>query len=90
MGFNSGFKGLMVAKFPAQNLTRGFLVFIKMLGNLIRMDQRSTQEGRGGFAALQDTSWNRKKNTYFVDTIISNVLHDLPLSRNQPLKSADD
>jgi hypothetical protein len=79
----------MAAKFPAQNLTRGFLVFIKMLGNLIRMDQRSTQEGGGGLQPGR-TPGIGKKNTYFVDTIISSVLHDLPLSRNQPLKSADD
>jgi hypothetical protein len=32
----------------------------------------------------------KTKNTDFVDTIISNVLRDLPFSRNQPLKSADD
>jgi hypothetical protein len=30
------------------------------------------------------------KNTDFVDSMIPNVLHDLPFSRNQPLKSADD
>jgi hypothetical protein len=30
------------------------------------------------------------KNTYFVDIMISKVLRDLPFSRNQPLKSADD
>jgi hypothetical protein len=30
------------------------------------------------------------KNTHFVDIILSKVLRDLPFSRNQPLKSADD
>jgi hypothetical protein len=30
------------------------------------------------------------KNTYFVETMITNVLRDLPFSGNQPLKSADD
>jgi len=31
----------------------------------------------------------KKKNT-FVDMVISEVLHDLPFNRKQPLKSADD
>jgi hypothetical protein len=31
-----------------------------------------------------------KKNTDFVYIMISKVLRDLPFSRNQPLKSADD
>ena len=31
-----------------------------------------------------------KKNIYFVDTNIEKVLRYLPISRNQPLKSADD
>jgi hypothetical protein len=30
------------------------------------------------------------KNTYLVDIMISEVLRDLPFSRNQTLKSADD
>jgi hypothetical protein len=30
------------------------------------------------------------KNTDFVDIKIFNVLHHLPFSQNQPLKSADD
>jgi hypothetical protein len=30
------------------------------------------------------------KNTDFVDIIMSNVLRDVPFSRNQPLKSVDD
>jgi hypothetical protein len=30
------------------------------------------------------------KTTYFGNTIISNVLRDLPFSRNQPLKLAED
>jgi hypothetical protein len=29
-------------------------------------------------------------NTYFADIMISKVLRDLPFSRNQTLKSADD
>jgi hypothetical protein len=33
--------------------------------------------------------WKLKK-TDFVDTMISDVLLDLPFSRNQPKKSADD
>jgi hypothetical protein len=32
----------------------------------------------------------KKKNTDFLDMIVSNVLLDLPFSRNQPMKSADD
>jgi hypothetical protein len=31
----------------------------------------------------------KRKNTDFVYTIISNVLHDLPSSRSQPVKPAD-
>jgi hypothetical protein len=30
------------------------------------------------------------KKKHFVDTMISEVLPDLPFSRNQPLKSTDD
>jgi hypothetical protein len=30
------------------------------------------------------------KNIYFVDIMVSKVLRDLPFSRNQSLKSADD
>jgi hypothetical protein len=30
------------------------------------------------------------KNTNLVDTMISNVLRDLPFSQNQPLKSTDE
>ena len=30
-----------------------------------------------------------KKNTDFVDMVISNVLHDVPFSQNQLLNSAD-
>jgi hypothetical protein len=49
----------------------------------------------GGAAGLQPpapkTPQNQKlKNTDFVDTMIWNVLCDLPFSRNQPLKLVDD
>ena len=30
------------------------------------------------------------KNSDFVDTVISNIIHDLSSSQNQPLKSSDD
>jgi hypothetical protein len=47
--------------------------------------------GWGGAAAPPQTPKNQNlKNTIFVDIIISKVLRDLPVSRNQPLKSADD
>jgi hypothetical protein len=48
--------------------------------------------GGGGYRAANplQTHQNRNlKNTDFVD-IISKLLRDLPFSRNQPLKSADD
>ena len=51
--------------------------------------------GRVGTAAgLQPPPPQKKKieikKKSCVDTIISNVLRDLPFNRNQPLKSADD
>ena len=57
---------------------------------------RSTQghtQG-GGVAGLQPYPQNPQdrnlKKTDFVDIMISKVSRDLPFSRNQPLKSADD
>jgi hypothetical protein len=49
----------------------------------------------GGAAGLQPPQTPqkpkfKKKNTDFVDIMISKALRDLPFSRNQPLKSADD
>jgi hypothetical protein len=42
-------------------------------------------------AAAPQTPQNRNlENTDLVDTVISKVLRDLPFSRNQPLKSADE
>ena len=41
-------------------------------------------------APLKAPKLKLKKNTDFVDITISKVLRDLPFSRNQPLKSADD
>jgi hypothetical protein len=52
-----------------------------------------TAKGRGGGLPgySPQNSQNRNfKNTDFVDIMISKVLRDLPFSRNQPLKSADD
>jgi hypothetical protein len=52
--------------------------------------QRRTQGEGGCRAAAPQTPQNRNfKNTDFVD-MTSKVLRDLPFSRNQPLKSADD
>jgi hypothetical protein len=45
-------------------------------------------KGGGGYhraASLQIEIYN----TYFIDMIISNVIHDVRFSRNQPLQSAD-
>jgi hypothetical protein len=43
-----------------------------------------------GAAGLYSPHITLLKTTDFVDTMITNVLRDLPFSRNQPLKSADD
>jgi hypothetical protein len=54
--------------------------------------QGRTQGGGGcRIAAPSQTPQNiNLKNTDFVELMISKVLHDLPFSRNLPLKSADD
>jgi hypothetical protein len=58
-------------------------VYVKMQGR--------TQRGGGEVAARQHPPKSKlKKKTDFVDITISKVLRDLPFSRNQPLKSADD
>jgi hypothetical protein len=47
----------------------------------------------GGVTGLQPSLNPPKpkfKKTYFVGVMISNVLRDVPFSRNQPLKSAGD
>jgi hypothetical protein len=42
-------------------------------------------------AAVPPNPKNRNlKNTDFVDIMMSNILHDLPFSQNQPVKSADN
>jgi hypothetical protein len=46
-------------------------------------------QGVGGGAALSSKS-KFKKTQFLLDTMISDVLLDLPFSRNQPLKSAED
>jgi hypothetical protein len=60
---------------------------------------RTTQQGmyqgrpqRGGLQpGTQPPSQSKfKRNTNFVNTVISVVLRDFPSSRNQPLKWADD
>ena len=49
---------------------------------------------QGKVAGLQSTTPSKKipnvKNTCFVDTMLSNIRRDLPYSRHQLLKSADD
>jgi len=45
---------------------------------------------KGKAAELQSPKQNLKIDTSFVVTMISNVLRDLPSSRNQPLKSAEE
>jgi hypothetical protein len=53
--------------------------------------QGRTQGGcRAAASAPNPTKPKLKKNIDFVDIAISNVLRDLPFSRNQPLKSVDD
>ena len=49
-------------------------------------------ERRGGGAGLQPHPSNRdlEKNKNSVHTIIPDYLRELPISRNQPLKRADD
>jgi hypothetical protein len=46
--------------------------------------------GLPGCSPLQTPQNRNLKNTDFVDIMISEVLHDLPFSQNQPLRSADD
>jgi hypothetical protein len=48
-----------------------------------------TQEGVTGLHTFPPPNWN-SKITDFVDMIISNILHDLSFSWNEPLKLADD
>ena len=45
--------------------------------------------GRGGDAELQPLPKIELKKTDVIETMISNVLSDVPYSRNQLLKSAD-
>jgi hypothetical protein len=45
------------------------------------------QGGRGLQPSKPPQNRNKKKNTDFVDMMVSNVLHDLPFRRNKPLKS---
>jgi hypothetical protein len=48
-------------------------------------------EGVGEAAGMHPTTKIEiKKNAYFVDTIILNVVRDLSYSQNQPLKSAGE
>jgi hypothetical protein len=57
----------------------------------ILLYSRALQEGGCRAATLPQKPPKPKfKTTDFVDIMISKVLHDLPFSRNQLLKSADD
>jgi hypothetical protein len=51
--------------------------------------KRARLRGSAGLQPSQ-TPQNRDLKTDFVDTMISEVLRELPFSRNQPLKSAGD
>jgi hypothetical protein len=58
---------------------------------------RSRGASKVGTAGLQPThtpppphTKTKFRNTDFVDTLILNVLRDLPFGRNNPLKSSDD
>jgi hypothetical protein len=54
----------------------------------IDVRQGRTQEGRDCRAAAPPKP--KLKKTHFLDIMVLKVLRDLPFSRNQPLKSADD
>jgi hypothetical protein len=56
------------------------------------MSVRGAYKGRGGgvYRAATDSKSRNLKKADFVDTRILSILHNLPFSRNQPLKSADD
>jgi hypothetical protein len=56
------------------------------------LTRTSESQGMGGYraAALQNRRDQYTKNTGFVDVRVSKVLRDFPISRNQPLKTADD
>jgi hypothetical protein len=53
---------------------------------------RATKKGDAGLEPPPPPKHPKPKlkKTDFVDTMISNVLRDLPFSRNKPLKSTDD
>jgi hypothetical protein len=53
---------------------------------------RAHPNGGGCWAAapLPITQNQNLKNTDFVDIMMSKLLHDFPVSQNQPLKTADD
>jgi hypothetical protein len=60
---------------------------------LLSVLSRGTPKGGGAAARASAPPKPPKteiKKKDFVDIVISNALRDLPISRNQPLKSADD
>ena len=61
-----------------------------MPGNSLRTNTDGWAE-EGELRGCSPTKSILKRKTDFVDTMmISNVLHDLPLGRNQPLKLVDE
>jgi hypothetical protein len=58
---------------------------VKLNGSYLR-----AHPGRGAARLHPPPPSQNLKNTDFVDMMLSNVLYDLPLNQNQPLKSADD
>jgi hypothetical protein len=55
------------------------------------IQERKQGEGAAVLQLPPQTTQNLDlKNTEFVDIIVSKVLRNLPFSRDQPLKSADD
>jgi hypothetical protein len=56
------------------------------------MEKTSSDRSKGGGCSETATPppYKLKKKADFADTMVSNVSSDLPFSRNQPLKSADE
>jgi hypothetical protein len=79
---------------PALFPTTRALLVMDMGDAFMDNSPRAHPRGWGGGplpdCSTQDPKPKFIKNMDFVDTIMSNVWRDLPSSRNQPLKSADD
>jgi hypothetical protein len=59
---------------------------------VVAVSRGATKAGISGYSPppTKPPQSRNLKNTDFVDIMIPKVLRDLPFSRNQPLKSADD